>query len=400
MNRFSVIILGLLLQQICSSQTRRTQESSKCTIDKDSALQIAFAHGYERGLDSIKATYVNDSIWRFECILCDQNNSEPSNFIDINCITGKVEPTTLMSITIHQYIGSRPRIYDEFTIDINQKPVLKLESKPYLLTNFDSERESNVTISNKNIIAFSYGFRKIGIINIDGSGFKQICQESLYPQWVNDEVIAYFKDFEHIYEFNINTQKETKITTEAYRYDVFCISPDNKWLAYLKDAPHMQYDNEGHAIGSFQTCTSPREFDLWIMNISNPTIQKKINSESADIYDPIWSEKGDSLLFYNGDSKYFVTNLETNKFTCSKLDRLYDIKLTNYKKMKNSLFPVIKDCKILAADYNKFSVANILVNERGRYSECIFSNDIQYLIYTKSEKKAGDTKIWILNLTK
>ena len=233
MNRFAIIIFVLLVQQSCSSQTRINKEFSKCTIDKDSALQIAFNNGYERGLDSIKATYVNDSIWRFECYLCDENNSQRSNTIDINCVTGKVEPTTDISITVHGYIGSKPRVYAEFPIDIDQKPVLRLKSKPYLLTNFDSGREANVTISDKNIIAFSYGFRKIGIINIDGSGFKQISDESLYPQWVNNEVIAYFKDFEHVYEFNINTLKETKITTEAYRYDVFTVSPDNKWLAYL-----------------------------------------------------------------------------------------------------------------------------------------------------------------------
>ncbi len=400
MNRFTIIIYGLLILQSCSSQTRISKESSKCTIDKDSALQIAFNNGYERGLDSIKATYVNDSIWRFECYLCNENNTQQSNTMDINCLTGKVEPTNLVSVSMQQYIGGRPRVYSEFPIDLDQKPVLKLKSKPHLLTDFDSGREANVTISNKNIIAFSYGFRKIGIINIDGSGFKQISDESLNPQWVNDDVIAYFKDFEHVYEYNINTMKETKITTEANAYYDFSVSPDNKWLAYLKDAPHIQYDSNGNAIGSVHTCSSPREVDLWVMNISNPTIQKKINTINADIYDPIWTEKGDSLLFYIGDKKYCATKMEKNKVTCSQLNKLSDIKLTNYKRMKNGIFPAIKDCKIVLADYNKRTVTDILVNERSRYSECVFSNDRQYLIYTKSEKYAGDTKIWILNLTK
>lgn len=401
MNRFTIIISGLLVLHSCSSQTRMNKESSKCMIDKDSALQIAFDNGYERGLDSITAVYVNDSIWHFECNLCDESNSQQTNTIDINCITGKVEPTTLSSLTVHEYIGGHPRDYVEFPIDINQKPVLKLNSKPHLLTNFDSGNEVNVTISNKNSIAFSYGFRKIGIINIDGSGFKKICDESLNPQWVNNEVIAYFKDFEHVYEYNINTSKEIKITVEPNSYYDFSVSPDNKWLAYLKDSPpEIQHDSNGNTITIAHTCTSPREVDLWIMNISNPTIQKKINSVSADIYDPIWTENGDSLLFYSGDKKYFATNLEKKKVTYSQLDKLYDIKLTNYRKMKNGLFPAIKECKIVLADYNKRTVTDILVNERSRYSECMFSNDQKYLIYTKSEKKAGDTKIWILKMTK
>ena len=387
--------------QSCRSETRISKESSKCTIDKDSALQIAFDNGYEKGLDSIKATFLNDSIWRFECILCDEDNTQRSNIMDINGFSGKVEPTNFVSISVQEYIGGRPRVYSEFPINIDQKPVMKLQSKPYLLTKFDSGRESNVTISRKNIIAFSYGFRKIGIINLDGSGFKQISDESLNPCWVNEDVIAYFKDFEHVYEYNINTMKETKITTEANAYYDFSVSPDNKWLAYLKDSPpQIQYDSLGNTNIIGRTCSSPREVDLWIMNISNPTIQKKINSISADIYDPIWTEKGDSLLFYIEDKKYFTANLEKTKVTCSQLDKLSDIKLTNYKKMKNGIFPAIKDCKIVTADYNKRTVTDILINERGRYSECVFSNDQKYLIYTKSEKKAGDTKIWILNLKK
>lgn len=401
MKRFETIIIIALILQSCSTQNSMNKEFSTCTIDKVRALQIAFDNGFEKGLDTITATKSNDSVWTFECLTCDDNYTDKYDIISVNCITGKLDSSIYLThMTSYIPIGGTPRLYSEFPLVIDNKPVLSLESKPYKLTDFESERESNITISDKDIIAFSYGFRKIGIINIDGSGFKHICDESLYPQWVNNDVIAYFKDFEHVYEYNINTLKETRITNEAYRYDIFTVSPDNKWLAYLKDAPHIEYDSNGNAIGDVQTCTSPREYDLWIMDISNPTNQKKINTVSADIYDPIWSVSGDSLLFYIGDNKYFATNLEQDKITCSQLDRLPDIKLTNYKKMKDGLFPVIKDCKIVSADYNKRSVENILVNERGRYNECIFSNDRKYLIYTKRDKKVGDTKISILNLAK
>ncbi len=388
--------------QSCISQTRINKESSGCTIDKDSALQIAFDNGFEKGLDTITATKSNDSIWTFECLICDEDYSDKYDNKSINCFTGKLDLSICIGhMTNYIPIGGTPRIYFEFPLLIDNKPVKRLKSKAYRLTNFDSGREANVTISNKNVIAFSYGFRKIGIINLDGSGFKQICDESLNPQWVNNDVIAYFKDFDHVYEYNINTMKETKITTEANAYYDFSVSPDNKWLAYLKDSPpQIQHDSNGNTITIAQTCSSPREVDLWVMNISNPTIQKKINTISADIYDPIWTEKGDSLLFYNGDKKFYTTNLDKNKVTCSQLDKISDIKLTNYKKMKNGLFPAIKDCKIVLADYIKRTVTDILVNERSRYSECVFSNDRQYLIYTKSEKKAGDTKIWILNFDK
>lgn len=399
-NRFVLLIFTFFVHLSCSSQAIVSKDTSKCKIDKDRALQIAFANGYERGLDSIKATLLNDTVWHFECYLCDDNTTQVSNTMDINCNTGKVEPPTLFSAVSKVYIGGKPRIYSEFPMGFEEKPVLKLKSQPYLLTSSGNEREDNISISNKNIIVFSYGFRKIGIINIDGSGFKQICEECLYPQWVNNDVIAYFKDFEHVYEFNINTLKESRLTTEPYRYDVFTVSPDNKWLAYLREHPHTETDSQGNITPIVQTCTSSREFDLWIINVLDPTIQKKVNSVSADIYDPVWTENGDSLLFYNGESKYFASNPERERITCSKLKALPDIKLTNYKKMKKGLFPAITDCKIVTADYTKRSVKNILINERGRYRECVFSNDQRYLIYTKLEKKQGDPKIWILDLTK
>lgn len=401
MYKLAIIIFSFLLYQSCSSQASIQTEPSSCRIGKDRALQIAFENGFEKGLDTITATKLNDSIWTFECLVCDDDYTDRYDNISINCHTGKRDSSVCIGrMTSYVPIGGTPRVYAEFALVMDNKPVLKTETQPFKLTDFESGEESHVSISGKNVIAFSYGFRNIGIINVDGSGFKQIAGESLYPRWVNNEVIAYFKDFEHVYEYNVNTLKETRITSEAYAYYDFSVSPDNKWLAWLKDAPHVEYDSNGNPVPGVQTCTSPREYDLWIMNISNPAIKKKINGEGADIYDLVWTQNGDSLLFYIGDSKYFATGLEKNSITCSKLERLQDIKLTNYEKIRNGLFPVIKDCKIVSADYSKRSVKDILVNERGRYNECVFSNDQRYLIYTKRETKAGDTKIRVLNLTK
>ena len=400
MTRLVILIFISLIQLACISQSGIDTDSSGCIIGKDSALHIAFANGFERGLDTVKVTKVDDTIWRFECLVCDDNNTDRNDNMNINCVTGKVEPSTYFSETVYLYMGGSPRVYSEFAMDINNKPVMKLKSKPYMLAGFESGPESNISVSDKNQLVFAYGFRKIGIINLDGSGFKQICEECLYPQWINNDVVSYFKDFEHVYESDINSLTQTRITNEELRYDGYTISPDNRWLAYLKDNPHPEYDSEGNVMPNSQTCGDPREYDLWIMDILNPTIQKKVNRVSADIYDPTWSEKGDSLLFYNGDHKYFATDLEKDSITCTQLDRLSDIKLTNYKKMKNGIFPVIKDCKIVEADYSKRAVKDILINERGRYSECVLSNDQKYLIYTKSDKKLGDTKIWVLDLTK
>ena len=93
--------------------------------------------------------------------------------------------------------------------------------------------------------------------------------------------------------------------------------------------------------------------------------------------------------------------INADLITFSKLDKIPDITLPNYKKIKNGIFPVIKDCKIISVDFSKRSVKDILINERGRYHECILSNDQNYLIFTKSYNQNGDdSKIWVLDLTK
>jgi|GEM_PF-1464396 len=392
MNRFVILFLVFLSQQNSYSQ---------CLIDKDEALQIAFDKGFEKGLDSIIVTKVHDSIWRFEYLECDEDYTDQYSHININCRTGQIDSSDLwMRIGMHEQIGGRKRNNTDFPININKSRVLEIKSKPYLLTSLDYERENNISISDKNVIAFSYGFRKIGIINIDGTGFKQICDECLYPQWIDNDFIAYYKDFEQIYKSNIHSLKQIRITNEKGCYNNFSISPNNKWLAYIKPPPHPDRDSFGRINVYVHTCTDRNEDDLWIMKLSNTNIQKKINVKSDDIYNPTWSEKGDSLYYYVGDNKYFASDLEKDVITCSRLYKLFDINLVNYKKIKNGIFPAIKDCKIVSVDYNKRSVSNILINERGRYQECIFSNDQRYLIFTKCLIGNGDSRIWILDLTK
>jgi hypothetical protein len=392
MLRLVILILVFLTRQIVFSQ---------CLIDKDKALQIAFDKGFEKGIDSIKVTKIHDTIWRFECLLCDEDYSDRYDNININCITGKVEPSNYFSgITKYMQIGGKQRNYSDFPININKSPVLEVKAKPYLLTHFDNEGENRICISDKNVIAFAYGFRKIGIINIDGTGFKQICNECLYPQWIDNDFVAYYKDFEQVYKSNIHSLKQIRITKEKGGYDNFSISPNKKWLAYIIPPVRPERDSLGRINLYIHTCTDPEENDLWILKLSNPDIKKKINAKSDDIYNPTWSEKGDSLFFYIGDNKYFATDLEKAVISCSILNKHVDINLANYKKIKYGIFPAIIDCKIVSVDYNKRSVKNILINERGRYNECIFSNDQKYLIFTKSDKQYGNSRIWALNLTK
>ncbi len=111
-------------------------------------------------------------------------------------------------------------------------PKEKLDDKPSQLLTPTIGRECNPTISpNNQFIAFQYERIKIGIININGQGFKNICNDCMYPQWIDNNWVAYLKNNNQIFKKNKNAHKEQAITETGTFLD-FQISPDNKWIAY------------------------------------------------------------------------------------------------------------------------------------------------------------------------
>ena len=63
--------------------------------------------------------------------------------------------------------------------------------------------------------------------------------------------------------------------------------------------------------------------------------------------------------------------------------------------MKNGLFPFKIDCKIVAVDFRTLEPIKVLINERGRYNDLVFSNNLEHLIFTRKDCKECKQKIWI-----
>ena len=103
---------------------------------------------------------------------------------------------------------------------------------------------------NDKMIAFGYGWRKIGVVDPNGGHFKQICEESFRPQWLSNEWIIYYKDFKYLYKKNVLTDEEIQLTKEQFPNTDFKLSPDKKWIAYtdFNLKAMSEIDNRGHTI--------------------------------------------------------------------------------------------------------------------------------------------------------
>lgn len=390
MKRARIIASLLIILMLFSNQSI----AQRSLITKDRAITIALKHGLKKGLAEYDATLLRDTIWEVTSLVCDDELVSLFDAKLINAKTGEEEKNIYCAPgqMYHENIGGRiERTAINDNINIDSLPIV-IEEYNKKLTPLNESESNPVFSDNDKRIAFQYGFRKIGIINSDGSDFKEICEECLYPQWLDDDWIMYFKDFEHIYKKNIHTNIEFRITKEPYGYDNFQLSPNKKWILYQSSEMWPTNDSLGNQI--IYLSTNGQGQNLSIMSIDGQ-LKRFFKKEWTSYYNPYWTGNSDSIIFYISGKKYVATNLSDSIIDYSEFSDQENLSLTDDRKVLNGSFPFIYHGQVLEIDKKSLMPIRILLNEIGRYKDVWFSHNKDYLIYSKTDKKNGDYSIWI-----
>ncbi len=386
MNKATIILILLIFHQLSFGQL----------IDKNEAIEIAKKNGLKDGIED-PVIELNNNIWTIKCLMCDDNENN-YQIIEIDATTGKIEMNGRyieMSIAVGGQSKKTEIIYSESWDSIPKKESIK---KPYQLSTFSIGRECNLTISPDNqFIAFQYGARKIGIVDSSGNNFAKIDDESLYPAWLDDEWVAYFKDFKYIYKKNIKTGQEIRITENSGEYDNFQISPDNKWIAYTSSEVWNIQKKDSLGFPIIHAFINGQGQDLCLLSMDGK-IKKYITKVKKYVNTPCWSGQGDTLFFNIENTAYFATNLEDDTINYFPIKKLDSISLTDYRSLEKGLFLIKRNCKIYAIDNNTLTPKYLLSEKPGRYGDLLFSHDLKYLIFTKQDFKDSDKKLWIQKL--
>jgi hypothetical protein len=363
-------------------------------ISKDRAINLALSNGLPIGLSEYDAELQGDSIWIVKSLLCDDGNEHSYETVLINAKNSKVIIDQHVGYsTIYMALGEpiEKTFINVNNIDLDSLPEIKnIENRKLTSLN---ENESNPVFSeNDEMIAFQYGFRKIGIISIHGDQFQQICDECLYPQWLDDNWLVYFKDFEHIYKNNIDTGEELRITENPYRYDNYQMSPDKKWIVYQSSEMWPRRDSIGNPI--LYASINGQGQNLCLISLDGKN-KKYFDKAWKYYYKPTWTPNSDTIYFYISAKKYFATHFSNDIIKFYECSTLQNLSLWEYEKINNGSFPFIYNCQILDIDANSLIPIRFLIKERGRYRDIYFSHNKKYLVYSKTDKKHGDYSIWI-----
>jgi len=366
-------------------------------ISKSRAIEIALNYGLKVGLSEYSAELRSDSTWVISSLLSDDVPDRTYDTKAINALTGKIIMNIYFARMVSQtMIGGRIyRTIVNTDIDFDSLPIAKyvFDRK---LTKLN-ECESNPVFSdNDKRIVFQYGLQKIGMINTDGTDFKEIDHDCLYPQWLNDEWVAYFKDSEHIYKKNIHSNTQIRITSTPNQYDKFLISPDKQWILYQSSEMWPTLDSLGNQIMYMNTGNGEGQ-NLCIMSMDGK-VKKFLKKDWTCYSNPYWTKNSDSILFNISDYKYCATNLNDHEIDYSRFDLLDSISLEDYGKVIGNTFPLVYGGQIFEIDRNSLKPIRVLVEKYGRYKEAFFSHNKEYLIYAKTDKKDGVYQIWIKKL--
>jgi hypothetical protein len=389
---------------------------SQKLIDKDSAESLAFKGGLEHGIDSIKIDLVDSHIWEIKSLLCCGSGWQRFHLMRIDAKTGQIIFDS-KSAGAAWAIGGPQREKTELnkSVKVHDIPVSISTDIQYRLTTLDNGDESNPAISeDTRWVAFQYGFRKIGIAKIDGSEFKQLCEECFNPQWLDRNWLFYFYDFQHIYKQNIYTSEKDKITKDLCRYDDFKVSPDRKWITYtksdyVKTKSQKEADennsggmrsSSGHKEGDqFVTDYWNAEFkDIWLFRIDKPEKIKKIPMRHGQANMPCWSKSSDSVFFYIKEKKYFATNLDRDSITYYPLTSLNNLALQDYEKIRKGIFPFNLGCKVSIVDAVSLIPKKFLINTYGNYDDMILSDDLKYFVFSKQDRIGSNKVLWVIPL--
>lgn len=366
-------------------------------ISKDRAIAIALNEGLKVGLSEYSAELRCDTIWEINSLLSDDVPERTYDTKAINAFTGKIVKNIFFErMEIQTMIGGR--IYKTIInsdINFDSLPIAKgvFNRK---LTKLNESESNPVFSDNDKHIAFQYGIHKIGIINTDGTNFKEIDEECLYPQWLSDEWVTYYKDSEHIYKKNIYSNIQTRITTVPNQYGKFQISPNKEWILYQSSEMWPKLDSLGNQI-MYATTDAGEGQNLCILSIDSK-VKNFFKKDWICYCNPLWTKNSDSILFNIRDYKYCATDLNKKEIDYSKFELLDSVSLADYGKVVGSSFPLVYRGQILEIDINSLKPIRILVAQHGRYKDVFFSHSKDYLIYSSTDKKDGEYQIWIKKL--
>lgn len=384
MHRFIVILIILLFHQYHLSFGQK--------IEGSEALEIAKKNGLVEGIEEPFIEF-NNNIWTIKCLLCDENG-EKYQIIEVDANTGKVK--TAGRYFEMSFDGRRKStmtgILDFKNMD--SIPQKRLKGDPILLSTPVIKGKCNPAISpNNQIIAFQYDRRRIGVINIDGQGFINICNECKQPQWIDNNWIAFLKNNNQIFKKNIKTNEE-KAITKTGTFLNFQISPDNKWIAYTSSDVWNTQKKDSLGFPIVHIFMNGQGQDLCLQSIDGK-VKKHITKIEKRVHTPCWSENGDTLFFNIENSTYFSTEFEKDTIKYQPIRKLNSISLRDYQRKEKGLFPIKYNCKIYAIDKNRLEPRYLLIEKPDRYSDVTFSHGLEYLIYTEKEFKDSNKKIWI-----
>lgn len=368
-------------------------------ISEEKAIKIAIDHGLEKGLNKPQAVLQGDSIWEVKILLCEEYGHEIYHVFKISALAGELIETEMG--VFREVIGRQLETTQiNFPCDFESIPKINPNNKRYRLTSLTLGDERNPAISSNNKhIAFQFGFRNIGLADINGKHFRKICDECFHPYWIDNKWLTYIKDQNQIYKLNIDTQEEIKITTRPINYNSFQISPDFKWIAYTSGEIWQSPEKDSQGRNIFNAFMNGQGQELCLASVNGEN-RKFITKTGKYVHSPCWSKTSDSILFYIENEKFVATGLENDTILYSPLHKLERIALRDYKKSVSGKFPFKSNCKIYSIDINSLQPDKILIEEPGRYYDLHFSKDLNYLIYSKKEYNDCEYKLWILSLDK
>lgn len=385
--QFTLFILLLLFESV-------GLYSQKKLISQDSAISIAVSNGLPLGLSDYDCILLDDTIWVVKSLLCDDKNDGDYETRLVNALNGKIIKDRCYSIIATTYVDfgekiEKTIINSNFSIDTLTLVGADIDRK---LTQLNENESNPVFSENDEIIAFQYGFRKIGIISISGDGFKKICDECLYPKWLNNNWLVYFKDFKHLYKKNINTGEEIKLTKDPYGYHDYQISPDKKWIIYQSSEMWPRQDSLGNP--TVRISINGQGQNLCLISLDGKT-KKYFEKKWKHYYKPTWTQDSDTILFYISGQKYYATDFTDNDINYFEYNSLQKLSLWEFEKINDDSFPFIYRCQVFDISAKTLAPIRILINERGRYRDVNFSHNKKYLIYLKTDQKRGDYSLWI-----
>ncbi|MCI0494320.1 DUF5050 domain-containing protein [candidate division KSB1 bacterium] len=179
-----------------------------------------------------------------------------------------------------------------------------------------------------------YGNREICLINIDGTGFQRLTNNTAHDECPS---------------FSPDGKKIAFVSNRDGNYEIYLMNPDGSDQQRLthssEDELHTDWSPDGMKI-AFSRYPDPSHANIFVMNIDGSNVQQ-ITSNAGENMRPDWSPDGTQILFNsNKDGNYEIYLMNA--------DGSNQQRLTNTTAFE--IFPQ------LSPDGNKISYARIVMN--------------------------------------